>query len=157
MKFKKFSKAFLSFLFLLSFTVTYGMPGGCTPAATVACGTPSVTCTDPVFNAGTGGSIDCGLPSPVAMPGCQSCISGTTVNSEDLTTTTYSCGDVDGIVWFTMVVPDANNTFTVTPGTLLDPIVVIDDGDCTDMGILTFLQRQEVILLLLTGVCLQEV
>jgi hypothetical protein len=66
------------------------------------------------------------------MPGCQACITGTSANSADLTTTTYSCGSVDGIVWFLVTVPSAQNTFTVTPGTLQNPIVIVDNGATCD-------------------------
>jgi gliding motility-associated-like protein len=105
--------------------------GGCTPANLIPCSTPAPVCSDPVFNAGSGGSINCATATPISMPGCQSCISGTTVNSQDLITTDYpGCGSVDGMVWFTFVAPDANNTFTVTPGTLQNAIIVVSTQPC---------------------------
>jgi gliding motility-associated-like protein len=65
------------------------------------------------------------------MPGCESCISGTSANSADGTTTTYgACGSADGIVWFTFTAQDAQNTFTLTPGTLQNPIIIISTQPC---------------------------
>ncbi|NQZ38260.1 MAG: hypothetical protein HRT58_21550, partial [Crocinitomicaceae bacterium] len=128
-------KLTLSIFLIFTAYVTIAMPGGpgggCTPAATIAPGVSPVSCADPTFDAGTGGSIDCATATPVAMPGCNSCISGTTANSQDGTTTTYgACGAVDGIVWFQYTVPDANNTISLTPGTLVDPILIISDQPC---------------------------
>jgi len=63
--------------------------------------------------------------------GCESCITGTTVNSDDGVTTTYpGCGAVDGMVWFTFAAPSANNNFTLTPGTLQNAIIVVSDQPC---------------------------
>jgi gliding motility-associated-like protein len=120
-------------LFISSlFNNLYAMPGGCAAAANIPCsGGTTVTCNDPTFNAGSGGSINCNTATPIPMPGCNSCISGTTANSQDGTTTTYNpCGSADGIVWFTFTAPDANNTFTLTPGTLQNPLIVISTEPC---------------------------
>ncbi|MDX1653154.1 MAG: hypothetical protein R3277_11715, partial [Brumimicrobium sp.] len=128
-------RVFLLGIFILTTIFpAYSMPGGggCTQAANVACGSTTPSCSDPVYNAGSGGSIDCTTASPVDMPGCQSCVSGTTANSGDGTSTTYgACGTADGMVWFTFTAPDANNSFTLTPGTLQDPIIVISTDPCS--------------------------
>ncbi|MBD3636791.1 MAG: hypothetical protein HUJ25_05560, partial [Crocinitomicaceae bacterium] len=113
--------------------LSQAMPGGggCNAAGNVSCGSTTPNCNDPAFNAGSGGSVDCTTATQISMPGCLSCISGTTANSQDGTTTTYPpCGDADGMVWFTFIANEATNNFTLTPGTLQDPLLVISDQPC---------------------------
>src|SRR5688500_14867130 len=107
-------QSLLIFAILSISIIARALPAPCSPAGNIACSTPPPSCTDPVFNAGSGGSMNCNTATPVDMPGCESCITGTTVNSDDGTTTTFpGCGAADGMVWFTYAAPNANNVFTL--------------------------------------------
>src|SRR5688572_24762618 len=108
----------LLFALLTTFKgIAGGPPGGCSPASNISCAAPTATCSDPTFNAGSGGSINCVTATPINMPGCESSITGTTANSADGLSVNYTgCGSSDVMVWYTFTAPASTNNFTLTPG-----------------------------------------
>ncbi|MCD6069252.1 MAG: hypothetical protein K0S33_4078, partial [Bacteroidetes bacterium] len=80
-------------------------------------------------------SNNCSTATNINLSSGSACVNGTTVGAITDNILYGTCNTVSvNMVWYTYVTNGSNNTFTVTPGTMTNPEIVLYTGSCPQAG-----------------------
>jgi len=80
-------------------------------------------------------SDNCATATPITLSAGSACVNGTSVGGTNDNITTTCNGTSVNFVWYQFVTTGTNNTITITPGTMQNPVMVVDGTNCTDASI----------------------